>query len=68
MANFYHFHNQDIAIAVKALLINKRCTCFDLFNKGISSEGGALIASVLYNDTLLETLVLRNNLICDSGV
>jgi hypothetical protein len=47
MANFYHFHNQDIAIAFKALLINKRCTSFDLFIKGISSEGAALIALVL---------------------
>lgn len=63
-----HFHNQDIAIAVKALIINQRCTSLDLFNKGISAQGASIIASVLPNDTLLETLSLRNNLICDSGV
>ena len=63
-----HFHNQDIAIAVKALIINKRCTSIDLFNKGISAQGASIIASVLPNDTLLETLSLRNNRICDSGV
>jgi Ran GTPase-activating protein (RanGAP) involved in mRNA processing and transport len=63
-----HFHNQDIAIAVKALLINRRCTCLDLFNKGISSKGALIIASVLSNDRFLENLSLRNNLICDSGV
>ena len=63
-----YFPNQDIAIAVKALLINKRSTCFDLFHKGISSKGASIIASVLHNDTCLETLSLRNNLVCDSGV
>ncbi|CAF2569958.1 unnamed protein product [Rotaria sp. Silwood2] len=62
------FQNQDIAIAVKALLINKRRTYLDLFNKGITSKGASIIASVLHNDTLLETLGLRNNLICDSGI
>ncbi|CAF3501150.1 unnamed protein product [Rotaria sp. Silwood1] len=62
------FQNQDIAIAVKALIINKRCTYLDLFNKGITSKGASIISSVLHNDTLLETLGLRNNLICDSGV
>lgn len=63
-----NFHNQDIAIAVKALIINKRCTCLDLFNKGISSNGASIIASVLNNDQFVENLSLRNNLICDSGV
>lgn len=63
-----NFQNQDIAIAVKALLINKRCTYLDLFNRGITSEGASIIASVLYDDKLLETLGFRNNLICDSGV
>ncbi|CAF1056226.1 unnamed protein product [Rotaria sordida] len=62
------FQNQDIAIAVKALLINKRRTYLDLFNKGITSKSVSIIASVLYNDTLLETLGLRNNLICDTGI
>jgi hypothetical protein len=68
--NFHqrNFHNQDIAIAVKALLINKRSRYLDLFNKGISSKGALIIASVLHNDTCLEILSLRNNLICDSGV
>jgi hypothetical protein len=63
-----HFQNQDIAIAVKALVINKRCTSLDLFNKGISAQGASIIASALSEDTSLETLSLRNNLICDSGV
>lgn len=63
-----HFHSQDIAIAVKALIINKRCNCLDLFNKNLSSKGASIIASVLDNDQYLENLSLRNNLICDSGV
>jgi Ran GTPase-activating protein (RanGAP) involved in mRNA processing and transport len=63
-----NFQKQDIAIAVKALLINKRSTCLDLFNKGLSSKGASIIASVLHNDTCLEILSLRNNRICDSGV
>lgn len=61
------FKKQDIAIAVKALLINKRSKYLDLYNKGISSVGASIIASVLHDDKLLETLGLRNNLICDSG-
>ena len=62
------FHNQDIAIAVKALIINKRCTNYDLFHRGITSEGASMIASVLENDRLVETLAFRNNFICDTGV
>ncbi|CAF0740405.1 unnamed protein product [Adineta ricciae] len=61
-------YNHDIAIAVKALLVNQRCTCLDLFNKGISSDEMFVIASVLSNDRLLTTLSLRNNRLCDSGV
>ncbi|UJR14342.1 hypothetical protein I4U23_001338 [Adineta vaga] len=60
--------NHDIAIAVKALLINQRCTCLDLFNKGISSDDTFTFAAILSNDKLLTTLSLRNNRLCDSGV
>ncbi|CAF1201650.1 unnamed protein product [Adineta steineri] len=63
-----NLQNHDVAIAVKALLINQRCTCLDLFNKKISSESASIIASVLDNDILLEILSFRNNLLCDSGV
>ena len=63
-----YFNNQNIALTVKALIINKRCKTMDLFNKNLSSQGASIIASVLNNDTYLETLSLRNNLICDSGV
>ena len=62
------FHDQDIAIAVKAFLINKRSTSLDLFNTKLSAKGASIIASVLSTDTHLQILSLRNNFICDSGV
>lgn len=66
--NQRQFHNQDIATAVKALIINKRSTWFDLFHRAITSEGATIIASALENNRLVEALELRNNFICDSGV
>lgn len=63
-----NFRNQDLAVAVKALIINKRCTYLDLFSKGITAKGASVIASVLADDKSLETLGFRNNVICDSGV
>jgi Ran GTPase-activating protein (RanGAP) involved in mRNA processing and transport len=68
-----HLHRRnlislDMAIAVKALIINRRCTHFDLFRKGISSDGARLISSALQYDTHVEMLELRSNLLCDTGV
>lgn len=66
--NQRQFHNQDVATAVRALIINRRCTWFDLFHQGITSEGALIIASALENNLFVEALELRNNFICDSGV
>jgi Ran GTPase-activating protein (RanGAP) involved in mRNA processing and transport len=60
--------DSDIEIIIREAIINKHCTMLWLKDNQISSQGVAMLASALDNNTTLEGLSLCNNGITDDDV
>ncbi|UJR16858.1 hypothetical protein I4U23_003756 [Adineta vaga] len=66
--SFRQLTDQDMHIVTQQAIIEKQCTALLLNDNRITSEGVAILAKALYNNTRLEDIGLGQNQISDVGV